>query len=564
VAIGDNLAMPETAERAPERAPDLRERLRGVLPEDVHQRRRLVAILGALGVVVLVVVLVLVLSGGGDTPPSTDAAKVVPANALVFLNLSTDGSRVGVKRALAAAGRLPSFRPAQQALARRLGTRRGPVNFARDIRPWLGNEVALAVLPTGSSVSESEIVLDVSDRNKAETFIDRTAGGSGHIKYKGVDIRRYGAVSTAFVSGDLVIAPENVIRVAIDLSQGRGRTLANESLFQKAYAGLPAGRALDVFVSRDGVHRLLAPQGGILGLAGTLVDQPALSAVGAAVSADGAKADLTVHTVLDPALAKASPRGFKPFSPKLLSNVPSGALAYLGVAGLDRAAGRLLGLAGATGVNGAGLTQLAQGARATLEKQAGVDLDRDVLAVLRGETALFILPAVPAPTLALVAQTPDEKRTRVALAKLQVPLARLFAVPARGAGQAPTFQDRNVGGIDAFQLRLSPTVELDYAVFDGKLVIATSLAGIRRIKEIKGSLDSDAAFKSVLGDRPSPVTSLVFLDFGQLLALGERTGLGQDPAYLAVRDDLSRVRAVGMATTAGTNETTAEISIALK
>ena len=152
----------------------------------------------------------------------------------------------------------------------------------------------------------------------------------------------------------------------------------------------------------------------------------------------------------------------------------------------------------------------------------------------------------------------------MALSKLQVPLARLFTVPAAGAGQAPTFQERNVDGIDAFRLRLAPTVELDYAVFDGKLVISTSLAGIQRVKDVKASLDDDAAFESVLANRPLTVTSLVFLDFGQLLALGERTGLRQDPAYLAVRNDLNRVRAVGIATTAGKDETTAEISIALK
>jgi hypothetical protein len=552
--------MPETAERAP----DLREHIRRALAADVYRRRRLVAALGALGVVVLAVVVVLVLSGGGDTPPSTDAAKLVPADALVFLNVSTDGERGGVKRALAVAGRLPAFGSARRTLEQRLGTRRGPVDFKRDIRPWLGNEVALAVLPTGGSVSQSEIVLDIRDRDRAERYIDRTAGGSGRIRYKGIEIRRYGGVATAFVSGDLVIAPENVIRGAIDRSQGRGRTLAQTSLFRRAYDGLPAGRVVDVFVSRDGVHRLLAPQGGILGLAGTVVDQPALAAVGGAVSAEASRAVLTVKSVLDPALARASPAAFRPFHPQLLGDIPAGALAYLGIAGLDRAAGRLLGLAGATGVNGTGLTQLAQSARATLEKRAGVNLDRDVLAVLRGEVALFVLPAVPAPTLALVAQTSDEKRTRLALAKLQFPLARLFTVRSAGAGIAPTFQDRSAGGVEAFQLRLSPTVELDYAVFDGKLVIATSLEAIRRINDHKRSLDQDPAYESVLGRRPSSVTSLVFLDFGQLLALGERTGLGHDPAYLAVRDNLSRVRAVGLATTSGKDETTAEISIALK
>lgn len=558
--MDDNPAMPETAERPP----DLRDRALAVLPADVHQRRRLLALLAAVGVVAAVVAVVLLASSGGDDPPSTAAAKLVPSNALVFLNVSTDPDRDGVKRAVALGGKLPAFRAVRTTIERRLGSRQGPINFARDVRPWLGDEAALAVLPTSGTVSESEIVLDVRDRAKAESFIKRSAGGSSTAKYRGVAIHRYGTVATAFVSGDLVIAPEPVIHGAIDRSKGRGDSLAKAKLFQQAYDGLPAGRVIDVFVSRDGVHRLLAPAGGILGLAGTVVDQPALEAVGASVTASGGKAQLTVHTALDQALAKATPATFKPFSPELVSDVPSGTLAYLGLAGLDRAAARLLALAGASGVNGAGLAQLAAGARATLERRAGVDLDRDVLSVLRGEAALFVLPAVPAPTLAVVAKTPDEKRTREALAKLQLPLARLFAPPSTGAGQAPTFQDRDIGGVDAFQLRLTPTVELDYAVFDGKLVIATSLAGIRRIKDDKQSLSDDAAFQSVLSSRPSRVTSLVFLDFGQLLSLSERTGLGQDPAYLAVRDDLHRVRAVGMATSAGKDETTAEITIALK
>ncbi|MFL5858937.1 MAG: DUF3352 domain-containing protein [Solirubrobacteraceae bacterium] len=552
--------MPETAERPP----DLRDRALAVLPADVHQRRRLLALLAAVGVVAAVVAVVLLASSGGDDPPSTAAAKLVPSNALVFLNVSTDPDRDGVKRAVALGGKLPAFRAVRTTIERRLGSRQGPINFARDVRPWLGDEAALAVLPTSGTVSESEIVLDVRDRAKAESFIKRSAGGSSTAKYRGVAIHRYGTVATAFVSGDLVIAPEPVIHGAIDRSKGRGDSLAKAKLFQQAYDGLPAGRVIDVFVSRDGVHRLLAPAGGILGLAGTVVDQPALEAVGASVTASGGKAQLTVHTALDQALAKATPATFKPFSPELVSDVPSGTLAYLGLAGLDRAAARLLALAGASGVNGAGLAQLAARARATLERRAGVDLDRDVLSILRGEAGLFVLPAVPAPTLAVVAKTPDEKRTREALAKLQLPLARLFAPPSTGAGQAPTFQDRDIGGVDAFQLRLTPTVELDYAVFDGKLVIATSLAGIRRIKDDKQSLSDDAAFQSVLSSRPSRVTSLVFLDFGQLLSLSERTGLGQDPAYLAVRDDLHRVRAVGMATSAGKDETTAEITIALK
>ena len=38
-------------------------------------------------------------------------------------------------------------------------------------------------------------------------------------------------------------------------------------------AKLPADRVADGWLSADGVRRLLAPQGGLLGAVGTLVDQ---------------------------------------------------------------------------------------------------------------------------------------------------------------------------------------------------------------------------------------------------------------------------------------------------
>jgi hypothetical protein len=104
-------------------------------------------------------------------------------------------------------------------------------------------------------------------------------------------------------------------------------------------------------------------------------------------------------------------------------------------------------------------------------------------------------------------------------------------------------------------------VELSYAVFDGKLVVSTSLDGIRAVRERKTSLADNDSFRAALGDRPREVTSLVFLDFSELLRLGERTGLSDSRAYLAVRDDLRRVNAVGASASGDEDESTTEISI---
>jgi hypothetical protein len=237
-------------------------------------------------------------------------------------------------------------------------------------------------------------------------------------------------------------------------------------------------------------------------------------------------------------------------------------MAYIGLTHLERAGARLLqaGLAG--GGAGRQITTLLQRAQRDLQRRTGVNLRRDVLPLLQGEVALWLTPAVPAPMLSLIAATDDEAATREALAKLQIPLARLLAPPSARAPAIPAWQERDLGGgVQAFQLRLAPGAELDYGVFKGKLVVSTSLNGIRAVKEGGKSLPDDGSFQTTLGDRPDQVTSLVFLNFSQLLELGERTGLSESRAYLAVRDDLRKVKAVGAAATGSGDESTTKVFI---
>ena len=123
------------------------------------------------------------------------------------------------------------------------------------------------------------------------------------------------------------------------------------------------------------------------------------------------------------------------------------------------------------------------------------------------------------------------------------------------------FNERDVDGTKVFGLALAPNVEIDYAVFGGKLVASTSLDGVRAVKRAKGPITDRSGFRATLGQRPRRVTSLLFLDFRQLLDLGERTGLMQSRSYLNVRNDLRRVRALGVASSGGRNESTTELSL---
>ena len=89
--------------------------------------------------------------------------------------------------------------------------------------------------------------------------------------------------------------------------------------------------------------------------------------------------------------------------------------------------------------------------------------------------------------------------------------------------------------------------------------MSTALKGIAAVRKGEGLPGTDS-FDSVLGGRPSALTALVFLDLNQLLTLGEQAGLAEDPRYLAVRDDLQKLRAAGAVVSREEKFTTAELT----
>jgi hypothetical protein len=67
------------------------------------------------------------------------------------------------------------------------------------------------------------------------------------------------------------------------------------------------------------------------------------------------------------------------------------------------------------------------------------------------------------------------------------------------------------------------------------------------------------AYRATLSSHPQRVTSLLFLDFTQLLSLGEQTGLARSARLRALRADLDKIRAIGLDSTSGEADSTAEL-----
>ena len=133
--------------------------------------------------------------------------------------------------------------------------------------------------------------------------------------------------------------------------------------------------------------------------------------------------------------------------------------------------------------------------------------------------------------------------------------------PSSGPGAVPEFSDVSLAGVTAHRLALAPGLEIDYAVAHGLIVVSTSLPALGGVISHGRSLPAERAYQAAVANGPSQVTSLLFLDFSQLLSLGEQTGLMHGAQIAALRPDLEKIRAVGLNSTSGESDTTAELFI---
>ncbi|MBJ7520728.1 MAG: DUF3352 domain-containing protein [Solirubrobacteraceae bacterium] len=468
-------------------------------------RRLHLIVAGVVGALVGVLVAVLLLGGGGsdEAAPPAATAKLVPASALVYVHLSTDGERDGTARALEIAEGFPGWDPLRDRTVRRLVAAGRDGARAAGITPFLGDEAALALTDRGTEVAGSLVMLSVTDPDAANRYLERGQGSVRESDARGVTTRTFGTLVTAIIGDVLVIGQLQSVREAIELSTGRGDSLADDPTYRRAMEGMPADRAADAWATADGIRRLLAPQGGALGIAGALLDAPGLRATALAATAQDDGMQLRVRRIVDP---DAQGKVAEGFDPSLAEFMPDDVFAFADLRNLSGVAQNFLSLA----------AQNTEARELIAAAQEG-----GALRFLQGEVGVGLSPGVPASVLTLVAKTDNEDGARRALRALKKPL---------------------VG-----------------EVVDGRVIVSTSAAGLSAAKDPDPPLSESEIFQKAVGDSDIGVSSLLFLDFTQLLRLGEQTGLRDNREYLAVAPDLERVRAVGVSSTSEEGASNAEI-----
>ena len=109
------------------------------------------------------------------------------------------------------------------------------------------------------------------------------------------------------------------------------------------------------------------------------------------------------------------------------------------------------------------------------------------------------------------------------------------------------FGEQQIEGVDARSLRISPAVELTYAVFDGLAAVATDPAGDRATSPAATAASTRTAPTSARprASATSPRCSPTSTSRG-LVELGERSGLAEDPAYATFAGDFRSLDALGL------------------
>ncbi len=537
-----------------------------ILPIEIRQRLAAGAALVLLVVLVAFVVIPNAPCGfpGGDRcPPSDDTIALAPADAGAYLHINLDPGTDQYEAAQKLTEKLPTVTDTVTSLLPSLtGTE---LNYEADVRPWSGGEVAVVLGGSGLSGLEPELSLfEIADTEGALQFAaDLQGPGTTESEVKGITVRSTAELSSAIVEGLLLLGDEAAVTAAIErAADPAAQTLANNPEADRALGELPDERLIDVYVSLDLADALR--EDGTLGAFNTFVNAGATEGFAAALVLGESSISLAVRSLQDPELEAESAFASLPaFEPKLPESINEDAYLYLGLGDPGGSARSLIEQAASVSRP---LQRSLKAFTRRLGRTGGPDVDSELLPLLDGESALTVEPKtrpgdeggdtpeggtpgldggiVAPPYLGLLADEIGGEQALSAIAGLQAPIA---AAIDPSNGQSPVFETRDIDGVEAQSLRLSPSVDLTYASFDDRLVVGSDPIAIARAREVKDSLAGSNLYEDAVSGLPDEVALLLYLDVPDLLALGEEVlQLPLVPAYAALAPDLRALDAAAV------------------
>lgn len=420
--------------------------------------------------VLLVAALLPVLAGCGSGSDVGAAADVVPADVFVYASVDTDFDGDGWAALEEFAARFPDGENLLQSLADEINSGEEGIDFEADVKPALGDEVAVVVLdaptedPLAEGTSESFVVLLQPDDDAAfQRLLEKSDEPP----------------VTDEVDGWTVVA-ETQESLDSFLERLDGPRLDSSEDFERAMEDLDDGALARVFVNGAKLSEAYEAESSEKPPVDALLPGGELPSFGMAFDVESDSARIDGRAVF----AGENPYATESYSADLPEKVPGDVLAYVSFNDLETAFSRFRDVAAETDPEAERQLGMAEGL-------LGVSLEEDVLPLLSGEGALYLRAGAPIPEVTLVTEIEDEENALETLDKI-VESAGGFEPRLRN----PTTVE--IDGVEARELPIDPPVSLYYAAFDGLLVVTSSQEGIAALREESDRLSDSEAFDDAL------------------------------------------------------------------
>lgn len=430
---------------------------------------------------------------GQKTDEASRAAGITPVTALGFASVNLDPSIEQKRNLLGIVRRFPDareevrgeFDEARDDLIAELIEDTG-LDFERDVKPWLGNEVAVAVLPPADGPEPVVVALvETSDEAGAKAAIDKAAASD---EFSG---------SYQVVGDFVVIADEEddtaeqaaLARIAAQADKDDGG-LAEADAFTRVVDRLAGDR---LFLAWVDLEQALALADDLGGGELDILDRFGDQASAVAVDLHAEASAIVLQGVADGA---GEGNGA---TAELTRSLPAGTLAALTLFNVGQ--GITDGIRAFTGE--------AEGGNflGELEEETGLDLENDILSWMKGELVV-VTGAVPEarsfPDSALVVEPSDRARAEEGVEKIRRVLAE----------QGFELEERQVAGATAYVAPepLSDGVQPAMALFADRFVLASNPAYLEQLAEdASPDLGGTDAYRSVLGDSAPENTTMQFV-----------------------------------------------------
>lgn len=469
---------------------------------------------------------------------STDrAAALAPAGSAFYVNVYLQPSSAQQMNLAGLIGRFPGFadeasldEKVDQVVGNLFAATNIGLDYRAQVKPWLGNQVAIAGWPTSGDPA-AVVIAEVKDRAAAETALEElsTEGGLSFATetYQGVEVQVGDSGSYAFVGGMIIFGETRApIEAVIDVERG-GDALADRDDFRATMADLPADHLASAFID-------LAALGEATNTAEQL---SAFSTAGATLIAepDGLRLSGSAPFDIDEA-ASSSTAGFglggEPSS--LVEWMPEDTIAEVVVFGLRQTL-EDAEAAAATAPEGEQLTSTLDTIRTLAAFGFGIDIDADLLPLLDREVGIaFSGLEGTLPSGQILLRPEDPAAAEAALARI---VERLVAT---GAEQ----RTESAAGTEITVLTISQVGEMAYAVTDGIIILGLGVddvaAALQAHTEGRALAGNPAYVRTfeVAGERAG---NEAYVDIGAVVDLaGDTLSLPDD-----VRDILARIGSFG-------------------